>query len=155
MQQRASTDHLKAFAEKCRRKKLRVTPQRTEIFKILLKLQTHPSAEGVYRVVKTRFPNISFDTVNRTLLTFAEIGLIDVVEGYGDPRRFDLNLEHHHHFYCMNCRKITDLFCEAFDQLAVPKDIKERFTVTNKRVVLRGFCDNCGSNRVGDNSKQS
>ena len=31
------------------------------------------------------FPNISFDTVNRTLLTFSKVGLVNIVESYRGP----------------------------------------------------------------------
>jgi len=41
----------------------------------------------VYQEVKKEFPNISFDTVNRTLLVLLGKGLVKMVEsGYG-PRR--------------------------------------------------------------------
>lgn len=37
---------------------------------------------------KCKQSGISFDTVNRTLLTFAEMGLLEIVEYSGDVRRF-------------------------------------------------------------------
>jgi hypothetical protein len=38
-------------------------------FQELENLITHPAAEAVYQIVEKEYPNISFDTVNRTLLT--------------------------------------------------------------------------------------
>ena len=89
------------------------------------------------------FPSISFDTVNRTLLTFAEAGIVGVVEGFGEPRRFDPNLDLHHHFHCVGCGEIVDFESPELDRLKVPKLVHERFTVLSKRVVLNGLCSTC------------
>jgi Fur family peroxide stress response transcriptional regulator len=134
----------KYFLEKCRENGLKITPQRRAVFEELLKAREHPSADLVYRKLKKAFPNISLDTVNRTLLTFAEIGIISVVEGYGQPKRFDPNIESHHHFRCVRCNSIIDFYDKSYDQMKVPKDILKKFTVLNKKVVLEGLCDKCG-----------
>ena len=96
------------FRRKCRENTLKVTPQRIVIYKELIKSKDHPNADVLFQRVKNIIPDISLDTVNRTLLTFSKIGIIGVVEGYGDPRRFDPDLEIHHHFRCINCNKIID-----------------------------------------------
>ena len=94
--------------------------------------------------VRRVFPNISFDTVNRTLLTFAKIGIASVVEGHGDPKRFDPNTDTHHHFRCIKCSNIID-FCDShYDRLKVAKAIGKNFRVLKKRVVLEGICNKCG-----------
>jgi Fur family peroxide stress response transcriptional regulator len=66
------------------------------------------------------------------------------VEGQGGPRRFDPNMESHHHFHCMDCGKIIDFYSKDYDDLRIPEDIEEKFTVLGKRVVLKGICNNCG-----------
>jgi Fur family peroxide stress response transcriptional regulator len=136
-------DKTSFFTEKCKAYHLKVTPQRTAIFNILAETGNHPSADEIFKKVHTEFPNISFDTINRTLLTFAEIGIVDLAEGHGTPRRFDTNLAPHHHFFCIKCGKIKDFNCKACDALAVPKEIRENFTITSKRMILKGICDEC------------
>jgi Fur family peroxide stress response transcriptional regulator len=123
---------------------LRVTPQRTAIFLELLKAKDHPTADAVYRRVVKRIPNVSFDTVNRTLATFAAIGLIRVVEGYGQAKRYDPDTGAHHHFRCTRCGRIIDFHSKDYDDIAVPADLAGRFTVTGKKVVLEGLCGPCG-----------
>ncbi|MHC4639877.1 MAG: Fur family transcriptional regulator, partial [Planctomycetota bacterium] len=54
----------------CSRAGLRITPQRTVVYKALAKTAKHPSADCIFRIVRKEMPNISFDTVNRTLNTF-------------------------------------------------------------------------------------
>jgi len=131
------------FLSKCRQHNLKITPQRTAVFNALADAEDHPSADAVYQKVKKEFPNISFDTVNRTLIVFSEIGLVEVVEGQGDPRRFDPRMENHHHFYCIRCGKITDFFSEELNQIEIPPHIEQDFTVISKRMVLKGYCTDC------------
>ncbi len=132
-----------AFHLSCRKAGLRITPQRTAVYMALLESGEHPSADMVFRKVRGVFPAISLDTVNRTLLTLSEIGAAFVVEGSGDAKRFDGNLENHQHFKCIRCKRIIDFYHEPFDNVSVPKNISKRFTVLKKTVYLEGLCDLC------------
>ena len=96
------------FKEKAKEHGLRITPQRTAVYEALALSNQHPSTEKVFRIVRHKYPNISFDTINRTLLTFSEIGLVHVVETMGGPRRYDPDLTSHDHFLCV---KSWLLFC--------------------------------------------
>ena len=136
-------DKIQAFLNICRTHQLKITPQRVAIYRELLDLNIHPTADAVYQIVKNEYPNISFDTVNRTLVTLAVIGLVDVVETFGGAKRFDPNVADHHHLHCTRCGKIFDFHNQGYDNLEVPKDIQSRFQVASKRVVLRGICIGC------------
>jgi Fur family peroxide stress response transcriptional regulator len=134
---------LDMFYRRSKEHGLKITPQRTAIYKELLKAKDHPSADIIYKRIVKKIPNISFDTVNRTLLTFSKIGIANIVEGYGQPKRYDSDIHTHHHFRCLQCNSIID-FCEKeYDNISVPKEIKKQFTVFNKKVVLEGLCDRC------------
>ncbi len=136
-------EKLQSFESICREHGLSITPQRSAIFRELISSVEHPSAVTIFNKVREYFSNISLDTVNRTLLTFQEIGLAKVLESSGDAKRFDPNLEPHHHFRCIKCGKIVDFRNESYDALEVPADIKSKFIVTDKRVHLEGYCDEC------------
>jgi Fur family peroxide stress response transcriptional regulator len=140
---KAKNASLDFFREKCREHSLKVTPQRTLIYKELLKSKDHPNADVLFSRVNKIFPDISLDTVNRTLLTFHNIGIVNIVEGYGDPRRFDPDIENHHHFRCVKCNSITDFDYNLYDNLKVPEEIQKKFFVLNKKVLLEGYCDKC------------
>ncbi|MFP4308269.1 MAG: Fur family transcriptional regulator [Desulfococcaceae bacterium] len=131
------------FEEICRKHGLNVTPQRAAIYKELISSREHPSAVAILERVRKTFPNISLDTVNRTLLTFHKIGLARVVESSGDPKRFDPNLEPHHHFRCMSCGVIVDFQHDGYDRLDVPPEIAEKYLIREKVVHLKGICDSC------------
>jgi Fur family peroxide stress response transcriptional regulator len=131
------------FTQLCRTNGLKVTPQRVAVYKALKNAKDHPCADMIHKQLLSDFPNISLDTVNRTLLTFARIQIIDIVEGQGDPRRFDPNLEDHHHFYCLSCNSIIDFHNPDLTQIQLPDDITRSFTITGKRLCLTGYCARC------------
>ena len=131
------------FFKRSRDNGLKITPQRSAIYQELIKAKDHPSADIIYKRIIKKIPNISFDTVNRTLLTFSKIGITNIVEGYGQPKRYDPDMHAHHHFRCIQCNSIIDFHNKDYDNIAVSEDIKKQFTVINKKVVLEGFCDKC------------
>jgi len=144
MQKQGSQEtDLDFFVRTCKTHSLKITPQRMAIYRELIKSKEHPSADMMHNAIQREFPNISFDTVNRTLLTFADIGLAVIVEGYGDSRRFDPDTEPHHHFHCRKCGVIVDFRSGGCDTMEIPQDIDNRFTILSKRVILDGFCDRC------------
>jgi Fur family peroxide stress response transcriptional regulator len=132
-----------AFRAKCRAAGLKITPQRMAVYEALIKTNKHPSAEMVFQKVREAIPNISLDTVNRTLLTLSRIGAAFIVEGSGDAKRFDANLENHQHFKCVECKRILDFHHEPFDKIEVPKSITKKFKVLRRTVYLEGICDLC------------
>ena len=133
----------KLFREKCRENRIKVTDQRLAIYKELSRSFNHPSADKLFKKIRKKFPGISFDTVNRTVLTFAEAGLIRMVEGCGDVRRFDPYMDPHHHLRCIKCHKIIDFRHRAYDKLEVPKKYLHGFKLLSKKVVLEGLCGKC------------
>ncbi len=137
-------EKLDAFQVQCTQAGLKITPQRIAVYKALIETTKHPSAEMVFETLRKTFPSISLDTVNRTLLTLNKIGAAFIVEGSGEPKRFDANLQVHQHFKCVTCKRIIDFHHEPFDNISVPADIEKKFTVLRKTVYLEGICDLCG-----------
>ena len=135
-------ESMKVFYQKCEQHNLKVTPQRVFVYQELLKATDHPSIDDVFNRVRNQLPNISFDTVYRTALSLADLGIIDIIES-GGPKRFDANTSLHHHFHCLKCQKIIDFDSEYYDQITVPKELQSRFKVLNQRVILEGFCAEC------------
>lgn len=138
-----NAEALQKFETICKDFGLNITPQRMAIYQELISSDEHPSAVTIFNKIRKYYPNISLDTVNRTLLTFHEIGLAKLVEGSGDAKRFDPNLDPHHHFRCVKCGQIVDFENPVYDSLDVPDEINSKFVITAKIVHLEGVCDNC------------
>ena len=136
---------LQVFEDRCRQNGLKVTPQRVAVYKALIGTSTHPTAEEVYKMVQRDIRSISLDTVNRTLLTLAEIGAAFQVEGTGQRRRFDGDMEDHQHFRCIKCGKIVDFHYEPFDNIEIPAYLQGQFQIMRKTVCLEGICQDCSA----------
>ena len=143
MQKNNDSEKIQAFIQTCHLHHLKVTPQRVAIYQELIHSNMHPSADTVYRSIIREYPHISFDTVNRTLQTFVDIRLVDVVEVFKGAKRFDPNVKRHHHLHCTQCGTIFDFNCRSYDKLQVPDDISKQFQVESKRVILKGVCAAC------------
>lgn len=136
-------ENLESFYNRCRQQRLKITPQRIEVYKALIASGEHPSAETVYRSVKQSLPSVSLDTVNRTLNTLCRIGAAFVVPGSGDAKRFDGNLENHQHFKCIKCKKIFDFHHDEFDNIRPPDKLARKFKVLRTTVYIEGLCRAC------------
>jgi len=132
-----------SFRLKCKQHHLNITPQRVAIYQELNKSKDHPNSDDIYERVKKSFPDISLDTVYRTLLKFTEIGIINIVEGYGEAKRYDPDTNPHHHLRCQKCNKIIDFHYEGYDNLRIPSSLQKDFNITNVKVVLEGICSEC------------
>lgn len=140
---------IKEFTKQCRAHRLKITPQRVAIYQEMIRRAVHPTADEVFQRVRKEYPNISFDTVNRTLLTFADIGLLEAVEVFGGGKRFDRDTAEHHHFHCTECRRVFDFYETDLNDIEIPKDIPPKFHITSRRLVLKGVCDACISEGRG------
>jgi Fur family peroxide stress response transcriptional regulator len=129
--------------QKNKENQIKITPQRIVTYNELIKSKDHPSSELIFRRVRKVYPNISPDTVNRTLTIFAEIGIARIVEGRGDPKRFDPIIDDHGHFRCMNCSKIIDFLVPSLNKIKIPEGITSKYKIVGKRLVLDGICIKC------------
>lgn len=131
------------FERVCKQNKMKITPQRVLIYKEMLDDKSHPTADVVYRRIRKKLPSISFDTVNRTLNLFSQIGLIDTLECSGRGKRYDPFTDEHHHLKCTECHSIIDVYNPELGAVTIPSDIADTFTVTNVKVLLTGVCKKC------------
>ncbi len=136
-------NRVEEFKKLCRSRSLRITSQRLEIFRTLAQSKAHPSAEAVFAAVRKKLPNISLDTVYRTLASMEEAGVVFRV-GLSSKARFDADLTPHYHFVCMNCGEVYDIFPgENERQVLVPQNINEFGEVKNVNLQFRGICNRC------------
>jgi Fur family peroxide stress response transcriptional regulator len=136
-------ERLRAFRELSRQNGLKLTHQRLEIFKVLLSMLDHPSAEDIFEEVKKRIPTIAFDTVYRTLSLFERHGLISKVNYLDGRTRYDSVAERHCHLICTRCRKIEDFGWPEVDRLQIPNEVRRWGSIESRHLELRGLCQDC------------
>ena len=147
--------HVKTFVETCSRRGIKVTPQRTEIYREVLGTDEHPDAETVHQRIRQRMPNVSLDTIYRTLYRLEEEGLVSRVHALSGRVRFDADMGSHHHFVCTECGRIEDFRSEDIDALSPPAAARELGEVTSCRMEVRGVCAQCLSKREEEESEAS
>ena len=141
-------DEFELFRKVWKERGIKITPQRLEIFRVLMESQYHPSAEDVYNRVKNLLPTISLDTVYRTLATFESCGIISKIQFSEDKARFDPNPNPHHHVFCAICKSLTDFYWANFENLDLPPEITEWGCPEIKHVHIRGICSKCLSKGI-------
>ena len=135
-------NRVSAFIDKSKQLGLKVTPQRTAIYRELAKTAEHPSTEMIYKNIKDYYPTISLTTVYRTLETFEKHGLISVVSQLYSAARYDATLEPHHHVVCLECKKIEDVYEDSADYAKL-KDSISNYQVVGYSVLFHGICSSC------------
>ena len=138
-----SSHMLDEFERVCKARGLKITHQRVEIFKTLLKHRNHPTVEDVFDQVRKHLKTVSLDTVYRTIATFEEYGLIRRVHHIDNATRLDINTSNHHHLICSQCSRIEDFCWPDFDRMKPPKSISHWDQIEAKHVVISGLCASC------------
>lgn len=133
-------DYLKTM---CKLKGMRVTPQRIEIYKQIANSCEHPDAETVYEAVKETMPNVSVDTVYRTLSSLEEMDMIFRVDNQLPKARFDADKRPHHHFICVKCNEVYDIFLEPNENVLLPQNAEKFGEIKDVNVQIRGICNKC------------
>lgn len=73
--------------EKLKEEKIKITPQRREIIRILEELEkTHPSFKQIYQSIKETQPHVSRSTVHENLKLLVERGIIRSFNYKGETR---------------------------------------------------------------------
>lgn len=136
------TTRLNSFENECRARGLRVTSQRREIFRAVASSREHPSAETVFLQVRKTLPNVSLDTVYRTLSSLEQMDLLTRV-GSSAKERFDGDMRPHAHFVCTECGAVYDIFPPQYDVPAAPQQARAFGDVQRVNVQFRGICKQC------------
>ena len=127
---------------------LKVTPQRTAIYKVLAETSSHPTAEILFQQVSQEYPMISLNTVYYTLSTLKDAGLLKEVNYWNDGARFDANIAPHHHLICLRCRTIFDIEDRALNQIQYKAKLHKSFQVLSHQVEFYGCCKSCQKAKV-------
>ncbi len=131
------------FKSESRAAGLKLTHQRLEVFREVAASLDHPDADAIFREVRRRVPTVSLDTVYRTLWLLDDLGLVRTLGPRRESVRFDANLEHHHHYVCVECGLARDFDSVALDALRVPDAVKRMGSVSGTHVEVRGVCERC------------
>jgi len=137
---------MEQFITACRKAGLKVTHQRTEIYRQLLIIADHPSAETLHKRLLSALPSISLDTVYRTLATLEQHGLIIRIQTAESQGRFEVAHKPHHHLICSRCKQVMDFYWPAIDSISLPGVADQWGQIESKTIVMYGICNSCSKN---------
>ncbi|MFC1745483.1 Fur family transcriptional regulator [Candidatus Riflebacteria bacterium] len=141
-------NQVKYFEQVCRNSNVKLTFQRIEIFREVIRTDDHPDAETIYKRVQNRIITISLDTVYRTLWLLNDLGLITTLGSARVRTRFDGNLSQHHHFICNSCGLTRDFYSDEFNSLKPPQSVKTFGRVETTNVEVQGICLKCADKKT-------
>jgi Fe2+ or Zn2+ uptake regulation protein len=121
----------------------RLTPQRREVYNVLLEDRDHPTATEVFLRAKKRIPAISLATVYNCLETLVECGLAKQVNVEREATRYCPNLSEHGHFVCESCGIVSDIPVSKGGSLTQFLKVPPGFSVNHSEITLRGTCPAC------------
>jgi Fur family ferric uptake transcriptional regulator len=126
--------------------KYRTTHQRRVILEEIRKVNTHPTADEVYEMVRKRLPRISLGTVYRNLEILSTCGLIQKIGPVSSQMRFDGDPRGHYHIRCIYCGRVEDAPIEMIDTLEQEVRTKSYYEILGHRLEFIGVCPACRKN---------
>jgi Fur family ferric uptake transcriptional regulator len=120
----------------------RLSKQRKVILEELQKVNTHPTADEVYDMVRKIIPRISLGTVYRNLEFLCSKGLVLKLGAPGAQKRFDGMAEPHPHIRCAVCTSVADVECDI-DIPVIPSECAGGYTIMSTNVEFVGVCPRC------------
>ena len=120
---------------------IRNTQQGNAIRQVLKKAGRPLSPREIFGKAHREVSGLGIATVYRNLKSLQEEGLVNTVELPGQPPRWELAADkHHHHFLCNTCDKL-------FEINACPEDLQrllpEGYILEDHDILLRGQCSAC------------
>lgn len=123
----------------------RLTPQRREVYDVLLAERDHPTATEVFIRAKKQMPGISLATVYNCLETLVDCGLARQVHVDREATRYCPNLQEHGHFICERCAKVFDVPLVKGGDSGPFWKLSKNFVVSQAEFTLRGLCPDCNT----------
>ena len=118
---------------------LKVSEQRIQILDFLNQVESHPTADEIFRSLNREDPVLSRATVYNTLHSFVDKGVISALDLRDNETRYDLITHEHGHFRCNVCGTIYNVELN-------PDSLKMElpgFQIDGLSVTMRGICPHC------------
>ena len=99
------------------------------------------SAQEVLESAQDQVSNLGIATVYRNLKALVDEGFLCLVDLPGEPSRYELAAQgHHHHFQCRGCERVFDVR-GCFK--ALEQNLPAGFVAEDHEVVIYGRCADC------------
>ena len=117
--------------------------QREIVLQTLKNNVVHPTAEDLYSMISSEYPEVSKATLYRNLGQLSDAGIIKKIEGLDIPAHFDHNTHLHYHFICEKCRRVFDVSSDVAVDVVKKTEQETGFLVKNHDIIFSGICKDC------------
>lgn len=96
------------------------------------------------------YPGVSHNTIYRNLKEFEEVGIVETHIKNDQMQvkyQCDYANQHHHHFVCQNCGRVTEIEMCPIDMAFFERQLPGA-QITGHRFELVGLCAQCQKNKV-------
>ncbi len=134
-------------------KGFKMTPQRELIFRSFFAMGKHVSVDELYDKVRQADSSVGYSTVWRNLKLICKVGLAEEVNLGDGVTRYDRVTETPHgHFYCVECKKLTEFGMDNIvGQLAIISRDHD-FVPSGFKIEIQGRCRACREKLAIDNT---
>lgn len=122
----------------------KITTQRVAIIRDLTGRTDHPSAEDIFRDLKSSFPTLSIATVYSTTRLLAGASAIRMLTIDDKHVCYDPDTSPHAHFLCTKCKKLIDVPISA-DLLHEASHVDGVDSVSSSEIFHYGVCCTCAA----------
>jgi Fur family ferric uptake transcriptional regulator len=133
------------FRDYLREKGLRNTKQRDVILDAFFSADRHITVEGLFNIVKAKYPEIGYATVHRNLSLLCECGLADEIKIGTKKARYEpkFGREHHDHLICMKCGRFIEVNDSKIERLQDKLAEANGFVPVRHKLEIYGYCKEC------------
>ncbi len=135
---------MERLAEILKTKKLKVTPQRLAIYKVLYDTTAHPTAEDIYNALRKTHPTMSLATVYKTLDALKKADLATELNIGDDSSRYDATVKSHPHMVCFECGKVMDLHTDSLASFIEQVQEETDFDIYSEKVYFTASAKTAG-----------
>jgi len=107
----------------------------------------HPTAEDIYKNIKTKYKDINKEQFKEELYNLEKKKKIAIIASLDNNKHYDIRTYNHYHFICENCGIVRDVLLEvgSIQMLIDHAQILVNSFAKIKKVNLsfEGICHNC------------
>jgi Fur family ferric uptake transcriptional regulator len=143
-------DEVQIFEDYLRQHSLHLTAPREIVLKAVFATHEHFTADELIAHLQRAGTPVSKATVYRTLSLLSESNLL-IEHDFGQGRKYyehASELEHHGHFYCRDCGRISEFYDARLNGLQQQIARQEGFQASQFVVKIYGRCADCEAKRA-------
>jgi Fur family peroxide stress response transcriptional regulator len=125
-------------------RRVRLTPQRLAVLKVLADSEGHPSVDRIYEAVRRDFPTTSIATIYKTVHLLKQMNEVLELAFPDGSNRYDGHKPFPHpHVICLRCKKILDPKLGSLQDMTAEVVDETGFDVLTHRLDFFGICQEC------------